>query len=584
MRDQLVLGGWDEQVSLFIGDLVAYPAAIMKGPIVEARQATSWKKKGKQAVLEVKATDTPVFRRVDPYDYYPSPLSTGPVIERVWIPKEQLAELADRPDYSKKAIDQLLDSTVPIASAERADVDDKLEATGLGESTDVHDEMSGVLECLEFHGFIPGKLLISHGLEKDPSGKALKHKTQYFCTILSVPGGPVLRASVVDDPLSRAPYHVCSWMKISDAVWAMGIPQQISALQDICDGSLRAMVRNMGFASGPQVVVTDLDRLPEGEDIEELYALKIWQFTNERGSTLDPLKFLIVPSIAKELNEIYQQYAAMADEVTGLPKFDADMARSAGRTSTGLGMIMAGASKEVKRVVRRVHDLVIGPCLQRLAEWDMRFIDDPEIKGDAQVVATGAVARVVREQLVQRRIEYLNITNNPVDLKLVGSRNRAEMLRAVAQTLELGDGVSTTLTDAEIDELVARDDAERTQAAQSAQEVQAAKASQAQADASAKTSKAQTDASKAQSEANFALQELEIRKQRMDLDHQIALAKIEVEKSKIGLTATDNEAQRTSDDIDTIAKHEIEMAKAKGAGTNDKGKSTGAGAKGSTVA
>jgi len=583
MRDQLELGGWDEQMAMFLDDLVAYPAAIMKGPIIESRPSTTWSEKGE---LKVDTEDMPVFRRVDPHDFYPPPLcegpeGPGPMVERVWIAKDELETLADRPGYSEKAIEDLLNPPQTNGTGDSSDVDDKLDVTHGGDFHDLTDAMSGVVECLEFHGTVPGALLIQYGLEKAPDGKMIKRSQQYHCTVLSAPGGPVIRAAIDDDPLGRNPYYVCSWKNRPGAIWSMGIPQQIWALQDVCDGSLRSMVRNMGFASGPQAFITDVDRIPEGEDIEEIYSLKLWQFTNERNSTLDPIKFFVIPSIATELNTIYDKYAAQADSITGLPQFDADMSRSAGRTASGLGMIMAGASKSVKRVVRRIHDQIVGPCMQRLAEWDMRFVDDPNIKGDARVVATGAVARVVREQLAQRRIEYLNVTNNPVDLKLVGARNRAEMLRAVAETLELGEGHRMTLSDAEIDELVAQDEAERKANAQAAQAASAAKAKQAEADAAAKTSKAQTDSGKASAEAQASMKELDLRAQRMQQDYQVAMDKIQLERDKLAGELSDREAQRMSDDIDTVAKLHLDTTKE--VGNNDTRKDTGARVPGSGV-
>jgi TolA-binding protein len=59
------------------------------------------------------------------------------------------------------------------------------------------------------------------------------------------------------------------------------------------------------------------------------------------------------------------------------------------------------------------------------------------LKGDASVVARGAVSLMQLETLQLRRNEFLTATANPMDSQIVGLEGRAEILREVAKGLQM---------------------------------------------------------------------------------------------------------------------------------------------------
>ena len=59
------------------------------------------------------------------------------------------------------------------------------------------------------------------------------------------------------------------------------------------------------------------------------------------------------------------------------------------------------------------------------------------IKGDLNVVATGALSFMVKDTAQQRRIELLRETANPFDMQILGVDGRAAVLRETAQTLDM---------------------------------------------------------------------------------------------------------------------------------------------------
>ena len=67
----------------------------------------------------------------------------------------------------------------------------------------------------------------------------------------------------------------------------------------------------------------------------------------------------------------------------------------------------------------------------------MLYDEDESIKGDAQILARGSSSLLAKEQLLLRIQEFLDRTNNPVDLQILGIPGRTKLLREAARMLEI---------------------------------------------------------------------------------------------------------------------------------------------------
>jgi hypothetical protein len=535
MYDQLLEGEWDKVLDSFLFDLTTFPAAIMKGPIVRMRKTRKWEiSEDGTSELVIGREPRPVFERVSPFDFFPSPLAkdgTGPgaMVERLWLTRSALEDMKEFPGYSKTTIERLLKDAATLGTelimdsveTERRDLERR------GEDMDASSNRDSV-QGLEFHGNVPGSLLIEHGIKEDNNGKSIRLGKEYSAEVILV-ANEVIYVSLNPDKLDRHPYSSTSWSKMAGAFWGEGVPQLLKPVQDVCNASLRALVNNMGFASGPQCSVTDIDRIPLNEELSDIYPFKVWQWTNERNMTADPIKFFMIPSNANELYSVYENFKKQADDDSGIPAYSYGNERTAGagRTASGLSMLMTGASRGIKKVIRNVHRDVIRQSLERLYDWNMQFDDDPSIKGDADIVAVGAVAVLTREQASSRRLELLNMASNPTDMQLFGLKNRANLWRQTLDTLEF-DGSSMLLTDEEIEEL------EKTN------QDQAQQVAQAQSEA------AQAEAEETKADIEVKLGELKVKQQKADQDYEIELAKLE-----------QAEAEADSAEIQAVADREI---------------------------
>lgn len=136
---------------------------------------------------------------------------------------------------------------------------------------------------------------------------------------------------------------------------------------------------------------------------------------------------------------VYEKFSRLTDDHSGIPGYvygDLDV-QGAGRTSSGLSMLMGAAGKGIRQVVMHIDMDVVKPIVERQFVYNMRYDEDESIKGDVEVVAKGAINLAVKETVNLRRIEFLNATSNPVDIEIIGREGRAAILREIAKGLQM---------------------------------------------------------------------------------------------------------------------------------------------------
>lgn len=440
MKDQLTEGGFNDALDAFIDDLVTFPAAILKGPVVRVRPLLKWHpmQDGTFTVSTEEAYRLE-WERVDPFNIYPAPDATevddGYLIERHRLSREELVSLRDVDGYSAPAINAVLDEYGKGGLSEWLSIDSQ-RVDAEGRPVQAMSNPSRLIDAIQFWGSVQGKLLLEWGMDESEIEDPL---AEYHIEAWLI-GRWVIKATLNPDPLHRKPYYKTSWENIPGNFWGRSIPDLCRDTQAICNAAARALVNNMGIASGPQVVY-DISKLPEGENLTEMRPWKIWQYLNseyDAPSTVQPISFFQPNSNAAELMGIYEKFSQLADEYTGIPRYMAGTSTTgAGRTASGMSMLMTNAGKSIKNVVASV-DRVLKPAIERLYYYNMMYLDDMELKGDVNIVAEGAEELVRKQQQQQRQNEFLNIVaSNPIFAQLVGQEGLAYMLREVAKTLGL---------------------------------------------------------------------------------------------------------------------------------------------------
>lgn len=439
IEDLLVEGGFVEAMDAFLDDLATSPTAFIKGPVVRKTPTLTWQP-GPNGTSQPVTTfaNKPQWERVDPLNVYPAPWSRtvhdGFLIEHHRLEPSALSDLIDQEGYDSQAIREVLDTHAIgglrewlTADAERADI----ESPGTPDPT----AGSGLIDALQYWGAIPGKMLRDWGMtDTDVPDTSRVYEAEIWLI-----GRWVIKAELNVDPLSRRPYYADSFERIAGAFWGNSLYDTMRDCEDMCNAAARALSNNMGISSGPQVWVMT-DRCAQGEEITAMYPWKLWQVTSDpAGSTAQPMGFFQPTSNAQELMQVFDRYSIMADEVTGIPRYMTGdgAAGGAGRTASGMSMMIGNAGKTTKKMVRSIDIHVLTPLGESAYFYVMRYVGDPDMKGDLNVMATGALSFMVKDTAQQRRIEFLRETANPFDMQIMGLDGRAAVLRETAQTLDM---------------------------------------------------------------------------------------------------------------------------------------------------
>jgi hypothetical protein len=441
MEDQLVEGGFMRSLSQFIDDFTTFPAAILKGPVIRNRSRLQWGEDpeavGGWAVQDVRALQ-PEWERIDPFKLYPGPGASSPdegdLIEYHELSRADLQAMVGVDGYSEQAIRAVLDEHGSGGLKAWTSLDSE-RATAEGRES-FSDNPSKIIEALQYWGSVRGQELIDWGLDESEVEDPL---AEYEVEAWLI-GRWVIKAVINPDMLGRRPYFHTSWEKLPGLFWGNSPMDQMRDVQAMCNAAARALANNMGISSGPQVWV-NIDRLPPGEDITNLYPWRIWQGTaDQMGSSAPPMMFFQPDSHANELMAVYEKFSQIADDVVGVPRYMAGESPGGGvgRTATGMSMLMSHAGKVMQQAVALIDLEVMTPLLERLYYHNMKYAEDPAIKGDVKVRARGATSLAVKESLQVRRNEFLQILlNSPIAQQIVGLQGVATLLREGAKALDL---------------------------------------------------------------------------------------------------------------------------------------------------
>lgn len=440
MEDQLIEGGFITAFDAFIDDITTFPCAFMKGPIVRRKPTMKWNQNA-QSGYQLEIVDDLVleWERVDPFMIYPSPASTGIndgyLIERHKLRQTDLEEMIGVDGYDDEAIRQVIEAYGRGGLQEWLIVDStKAQAEGRSTSA-VMQNSEHLIDAVQFWGMVSGQMLRDWGLTKEEVPDIAK---QYPCEAWLI-GPYVIKASLNYHPMGQKPYYKASYEGVPGTFWGNSTYDLIKDCQDMCNSATRALANNMGIASGPQVWV-NVDRTPQGEDITQMYPWKIHQVTSDpMGSSAAPIGFFQPNSNAQELMAVYEKFSILADEYSGIPRYmtGSSPTGGAGRTASGMSMLMGNANKSMKQVVANIDNSVMTPLLERLYFYNMKYSEDNELKGDVTIVARGSNSIVAKETAQVRRNEFLQATANPIDMQIMGIDGRATLLRETAKQLDV---------------------------------------------------------------------------------------------------------------------------------------------------
>lgn len=434
LDDILTEGGFYQAFAEFLIDLPIFPYAVIKGPVIRKNRQTKWV--NGQPVQE--SVPKMYWDRVSPFDLYWSAGSThvkqADFAERIQLSRAELAACRELPGYNREAIEQVLAESYMEGLHEWWDTVDT-ERAQMEDREKWPRTSTNLIDTCEFTGFVSGKLLLEWGMD---AAKVPDPLDEYFVTAWLIDRF-VIKVQINKTESNRPPYYISSFEKVPGALVGLGLPDLLEDVQTVCNAAARSLVNNASIASGPQVIVNDEVIDPADDDM--LYPWKRWHVNYDPSlvtSGQQPVQFFQPNMNVQELMGIYEKWNMMGDEISAIPRYMTgnEKVGGAGRTASGLAMLMGNASKTLQNVAASIDRDVIEPLLHEL--FNMVMLTQPGVfKGDELIVVKGVNHAVKREQDRMRQLEFLQLTANPIDMGIVGPEGRANILRSVAQNLGL---------------------------------------------------------------------------------------------------------------------------------------------------
>lgn len=191
--------------------------------------------------------------------------------------------------------------------------------------------------------------------------------------------------------------------------------------------------------SGPQVE-RNIDRIPAiSRSDNHLIPWKVWDVTESTMSTSPALNFYQPPMVVERLMSVYSTFSKIADEHSGVPAFahgDPNVG-GAGNTASGLSMLMGSASRGIKAIISQLDKNIIMPSVERQYALVVEQTESYGMICDYQVVTLGHTKALIKEQLASRRLEFMQMTANPIDMQILGMEGRKYLLEETAKSISL---------------------------------------------------------------------------------------------------------------------------------------------------
>lgn len=471
IEEFLVEGHFYKALAEFLVDLPIFPFACIKGPVVRVVPSIDWNNGTAISTSQPRL----FWERVSPFDIWWTPgvsdIRVADIIERSRLTRADLNDLLDLPGYDKDAVRAVLDEYGRGGLADNWDQTDAERADMENRENPLFNR-SGLIACLEFHGNVQGRMLLEQGMD----AKYISDPLRDYMVQAWLIGTHVIKVQMSPSPRKRHPYFITSFEKVPGTPLGNGLTDIISDLQESSNSVMRALINNLSIASGPQVMVND-ERLAPGEDGEDLYPWKRWHYVSDpMGANAQvPVSFFQPTSNVNELLMALEKLNAMADDASAIPRYlSGQSAGGAGRTSSGLAMLMANASKVLQSVAANVDRDVFDEALYSL--YDMIMLTDRSglLTGQEKVRVMGVTVAIQRETQRSRQLEFLQITANPIDMSIIGPEGRAQVLSTVAEGIGM-PGSKIVPTE---DEIKQKEAAQQQAAAQQQQQQQPGKPGQ----------------------------------------------------------------------------------------------------------
>ncbi len=432
--DQLVECSYPAEARKGLRDNVLLGTMIIKGPMQVGKTRRVWAPKSDDKgdvvhVLEVQEVIKPYAYRVDPWNFYPD--MTASCIEEAEYSfevhpktKRQMKELLKTPGFIKSQVKRVLE-TDPKESY-NSNFQTYLQQRRAIAGINTVGFQDSRYQLVEYHGPIDAEIIETLGVDiEDDDPLDMYEGFVWFVN------GIVVKLALHHLDSEDKLYSVCNWEKDDASIFGYGVPYTMRSPQSVISASWRMAMDNAGLSTGPQIVI-NREMLEPADGEWELTPRKIWYVDEEDFDVSKAFRTFNIESHQQELLQIFYEAKKLAEEETNLPMLAQGMQGTAGRTFSGMSMLMNASNITLKRAVKYFDDSITIPLLTRFYDWNMQFNPDNELKGDYEVHARGTGALMVKELQSQGLMAMMQYAGHPIFGPLL---KHDDLLRMAAKSL-----------------------------------------------------------------------------------------------------------------------------------------------------
>ncbi|MBF0309232.1 MAG: hypothetical protein HQL56_06865 [Magnetococcales bacterium] len=466
--DQLTECDYAGECRMVIQDATLFGTGILKGPII--RQDKPLRRFvqtdfGWEMIIQ-SDTAKPVFKRVDPCNFFPSPNAKSideseDFFERHPMTRKQLRELARMDGFDKEAIRNVLRSKPGSAgqtafSAEAKTSGETLPEDHFYQVWEYHgcledEELTTLCACL-------GREDIMTEMSKTDDPLLEVPVVVWFCetTVFNIDINPLDSQDHIYSAFcfERDPY----------GFWGIGVPRMMRDSQTGFSAAVRTLMNNAGLSSGPMIEIDESVAVPADKEWT-ITPRKVFRRKREAEPNKPAIRSYDIPSHQAELTAMAMMFLRFMDLETSITELAQGEQGQSTTTASGMSMLLNATNRRIRKVVVAFDDSITKPCIDRIYQWNMQFGEDESVKGDFQIEARGSAVLMERGMTAQNLMAILNFAGHPVVGQLLKS---APVLRKWIESMMLSPD-DIVLTDEEIQQ-AAQQQTQQTQQTQQGQQ------------------------------------------------------------------------------------------------------------------
>jgi hypothetical protein len=215
---------------------------------------------------------------------------------------------------------------------------------------------------------------------------------------------------------TKFPYWFLCWEPREGSYAGIGIPEQIETPQRGLNSSVRALMDNMAYSVGPQILEQEGVIEPDDGNWKP-YPYKRWKITSSLPGVdavveaKQALVFLEFPNYLNEIMPVISWWLKMAEDTTGLSLL---LQGKAVTDAVGVSQqLMANATTNLRLVIKEWDDKVCRPLITGFYQWVQQYGPDTAY-GDAVVKPLGSAALIVRELQQQALLQIGDKVIQPI--------------------------------------------------------------------------------------------------------------------------------------------------------------------------